>query len=239
MEAIVLAGGFGTRIQSVVSDVPKPMAPVAGKPFLYYILQNLVKQNINKIILAVGYKRESILNHFGDKFERADLLYSIEDIPLGTGGGIRKALEMTENEEVLIINGDTYFDLSFKELVLFHHKGSFDLTLGLKKMENFNRYGTVIVKEDRVIGMKEKFPCKKGLINGGVYVLNRSLLGEFPLNSRFSFESEILEKEFNHLRFGAFISDDYFIDIGIPEDYAKAQVDFGIINGNSEQRSTI
>src|ERR1035437_6460643 len=100
MEAIILAGGFGTRIQSVISDVPKPMAPVCGKPFLYYILQSLVQQKIEKIILAVGYKNEVIINYFGHKFQSADLIYSIEGEPLGTGGGIRKALDMTAGKQV-------------------------------------------------------------------------------------------------------------------------------------------
>lgn len=234
MEAIVLAGGFGTRIQSVVRDVPKPMAPVAGKPFLYYILKSLVKQNIDKIILAVGYKRESIINHFGNKFDSADLLYSIEEEPLGTGGGIRKAIQMTVGDEVLIINGDTYFDLPIIDLIKFHQQGSFDLTMSLKPMEDFDRYGTVITDHDRVSGMKEKQPCQKGLINGGVYVIKQHLLNKFPVNFNFSFETEVLEKEINNLIIGAFVSDSYFIDIGIPVDYAKAQEDFRGIDSNQD-----
>lgn len=229
MEAIVLAGGFGTRIQSVVSDVPKPMAPVVGKPFLYYLLKSLVKQDIRKIILAVGYKKEAIIDHFGKKFESANLLYSVEEEPLGTGGGIRNALEMSENEEVLILNGDTYFDLPLKDLILFHQHGSYDLTMSLKPLENFDRYGTVVIEKDRVERMKEKQPCEKGLINGGVYVLNKRVLNKFPLNTRFSFETEVLEKEVHQLNFGAFVSDAYFMDIGIPEDYQKAQEDFRYI----------
>src|ERR1035437_1166127 len=168
MEAIILAGGFGTRIQSVISDVPKPMAPVCGKPFLYYILQNLVQQKIERIILAVGYKNEVIINYFGYKFQSAALIYSVEDEPLGTGGGIRKAIEMTIGKKILIINGDTYFDLSISELDQFHSNGHFDLTMCLKPMKHFERYGTVTVDHNRVSGMKEKQSCDSGLINGGV-----------------------------------------------------------------------
>jgi len=226
MEAIILAGGFGTRIQSVISDVPKPMAPVCGKPFLYYILQSLVQQKIEKIILAVGYKNEVIINYFGHKFQSADLIYSIEGEPLGTGGGIRKALDMTAGKQVLIINGDTYFDLSFKELNQFHSNGNFDLTMCLKPMIHFDRYGTVTVDQNRVIGLKEKQPCDLGLINGGVYLINREIIEKFPEGSKFSFEKDFLEKEVSKLIFGAFISDKYFIDIGIPDDYEKAQRDF-------------
>jgi len=232
LEAIVLAGGFGTRIQSVVSDVPKPMAPVCGKPFLYYILQKLVYQQINRIILAVGFKSEIITRYFGNKFQSADLIYSTEEEPLGTGGAIRQALEMAEGDEVLIINGDTFFDVPLQDLIFFHQKGLHDLTMCLKPMENFDRYGTVIVDKERVIGMKEKQPCEKGIINGGIYVLNKRVLVKYPIKSNFSFEKEVLEKEVNNLEFGAFVSDCYFIDIGIPEDYRKAQEDLGeIVNG--------
>ena len=226
MEAIVLAGGFGTRIQSVVSDVPKPMAPVCGKPFLHYLLQSIVRQDIKRIILAVGYKSEIIIRHFGNKFESADLIYSIEDEPLGTGGGIRQAIEMVEGDEVLIINGDTFFDIPFQDLIHFHQKGGYDLTMCLKPMEDFDRYGTVIINKDRVVGMKEKQPCEKGIINGGVYILNKRVIEYFPNGAKFSFEKEILEEKVNKLKFGAFVSDSYFIDIGIPEDYKKAQEDF-------------
>jgi D-glycero-alpha-D-manno-heptose 1-phosphate guanylyltransferase len=226
MEAIILAGGFGTRIQSVISDVPKPMAPVCGKPFLHYILQNLVQQKIERIILAVGYKHEVIINYFGNKFQTADLIYSVEDEPLGTGGGIRKAVEKAVGERVLIINGDTYFDLSFNELDQFHSNGNFDLTMCLKPMEHFDRYGNVTVDQNKVTGMKEKQSCDSGLINGGVYLINREIIEIFPAGSKFSFEKDFLEKEVNRLKFGAFISDKYFIDIGIPDDYEKAQWDF-------------
>jgi D-glycero-alpha-D-manno-heptose 1-phosphate guanylyltransferase len=229
LEAIILAGGFGTRIRSVVSDVPKPMAPVCGKPFLHYILQSLVQQNIDRIILAVGYKHEVIINHFGNKFQTADLIYSIEEEPLGTGGGIRQALEMTLGDQVLIINGDTYFDLSIGELILFHRNGGYDLTVCLKPMIQFDRYGTVTVDQNRVIGMQEKQPCDSGLINGGVYLINREILEKFAAGSKFSFEKDFLEEEVSHLKFGAFISDNYFIDIGIPEDYEKAQQDFRVL----------
>jgi D-glycero-alpha-D-manno-heptose 1-phosphate guanylyltransferase len=223
-----LSGGFGTRIQSVISDVPKAMAPVCGKPFLYYILRNLVRQNIDRIILAVGYKHEVIINYFGNKFQSADLIYSIEDEPLGTGGGIRLAIEMAVEKQILVINGDTCFDLSFRELALFHTGGGFDLTMCLKPMKHFDRYGTVTVDQSRVTGIKEKQPCDSGLINGGVYLINREIIEKFPVNSKFSFEKDFLEKEVDWLKFGAFISDKYFIDIGIPEDYEKAQCDFAI-----------
>jgi len=199
LEAIILVGGFGTRIQSVVSDVPKPMASVCGKPFLYYILQSLVQQKIERIILAVGYKKEVIINYFGYKFKSADLIYSIEDVPLGTGGGIRKALEMTSGRQVLIINGDTYFNLPIGELDQFHSEGNFDLTMCLKPMEHFDRYGTVTVDQNRVIGMKDKQPCFSGLINGGVYLINREIIEKFKVGIAFSFEKDFLEKEIGML----------------------------------------
>ena len=225
-EAIVLAGGLGTRIRPVVQDIPKPMAPVGDKPFLYYILQNLVSQNIKKIILAVGYRYEAIFNYFGNEFQSAELIYSTEDEPLGTGGGIRLAIEKTISSQVLIINGDTFYDLAFSDLESVHIKNKSDLTMCLKPMKHFNRYGTVTVDQNKVIGMKEKQPCEEGLINGGVYLMNKAIIEKYPIYRNFSFEKDFLEKEVSLLNFGAYIADNYFIDIGIPEDYEKAQKDF-------------
>ncbi len=225
-EAIVLAGGLGTRLRSVVADVPKPMVSVCGKPFLFFVLQNIVKQNIKRIILAVGYKYKAIFDYFGNEFQTAELIYSIEDEPLGTGGGIRKAIEKTLGQQILIINGDTFYDLSINELFLFHTNGKYDLTMCLKPMQHFDRYGTVTAEQDRVTGMKEKQPCDSGFINGGVYLMNKEIIEKYAVNSKFSFEKDFLEKEVSQLKFGAYISDKYFIDIGVPEDYEKAQTEF-------------
>jgi len=222
MEAIVLAGGLGTRLQSVVSDVPKPMAPVEGKPFLAYILSYLKKNGITKVILSVGYKYEIIENYFGNQYNEIELVYSVEDEPLGTGGAIKKALGRVSSNEVYIINGDTFFDIDLKALEL---NGKSQISMALKTMYNFDRYGCVEHDtQGNVTNFKEKSFFEKGDINGGIYLVKRDVLSNFPLKDKFSFES-FMEENFQKLKITAEVFEDYFIDIGIPQDYEKFQKD--------------
>ncbi len=224
--AIVLAGGFGTRLQKVVHALPKPMAPVAGKPFLQYVLEYLGKQGVNDVILAVGYLRETIIEFFGDEYNGITIRYSVEDEPLGTGGAIKQACDLVEEENVFVINGDTYFDVALPELFQFHISKNAFLSVALKRMEKFDRYGTVELNDDKKIcGFREKKYLDEGLINGGIYCLNKKI---FPVSlpQKFSFETEILEKEIQSGKIFGLESTGYFIDIGIPEDYEKAQIDF-------------
>lgn len=225
-EAIVLAGGFGTRLQSVVSEVPKPMAPVAGKPFLQYILDYLIDQHIDHAVLAVGYLREVIIDTFGAQYRSLRISYSVETDPLGTGGGILQACQFLQGNEVFVINGDTYFDVDLQALAATHRAHNALLTVALKRMEKFDRYGTVdINKEGRITGFLEKKYLDEGLINGGIYCLHTSVFPQH-IPAKFSFEKEILEKEIASGRIYGLCSDGYFIDIGIPEDYTRAQTDF-------------
>lgn len=220
MEAIILAGGFGTRLQSVVSDVPKPMAPVNGIPFLEYILKLLKKHGFNRIIMAVGYKSEVIINYFGNKYLDMEILYSNEDYPLGTGGCIKKALELVSDEYVYIINGDTYFDVNLSNM-----KTKKDIMIACKYMSNFDRYGKVIIENNRIVKFQEKMPNQTGYINGGIYLFKKNIFDGFNLNEKFSLEVDFFEKYINELYIEPFLSDDYFIDIGIPDDYKKFQED--------------
>lgn len=226
MEAIVLAGGLGTRLQSVITDMPKPMAPIGDYSFLFYILKWLEKNEITRVILSVGYKWESIQKEFGENFNSMDLVYSIEDSPLGTGGAIALAMKKLLENQFFIINGDTYFDIRLNDFFIFHESGGFDFSIGLKPMKNFERYGTVELDENKkIIRFKEKLPKKEGLINGGVYWANQSISKYFPTTEKFSFENDFIEKMQEQLSFGGLIKDDYFIDIGIPEDYSRAQLE--------------
>lgn len=225
-EAIVLAGGFGTRLQKVVSEVPKPMAPVAEKPFLQYILDYLITHKVNHVVLAVGYLHETIINYFGDNYGSLKITYSIENEALGTGGGILLACNHVKGDNAFVINGDTFFDVDLVELAAFHESNHALLTVALKKMHKFDRYGTVEIDgEGRITGFLEKKYLDEGLINGGIYCLNKRV---FPagLPKIFSFEKSILEQEITNRKIYGIRSEGYFIDIGIPEDYAKAQVDF-------------
>ncbi len=227
MEAIILAGGLGTRLRSVVKAVPKCMAPVCNQPFLYYQLQYLSKfKEIDHVILSVGYLREVIFDWMEGREYPFEVSYAIEETPLGTGGGIKLALRQVRGNEVIILNGDTFFNVNLTELVSTRKEDA-AITLVLKGMENFDRYGTVTLSDQSIIEQfNEKKPCEKGLINGGVYHIN---LKNFPIDlipDKGSFEKDVLEAHVaNHILQG-YISSAYFIDIGIPTDYQKANNDF-------------
>lgn len=225
MEAIVLAGGFGTRLSHIVKDVPKPMALVANRPFLEYILDYLKNNGITRVILATGYKHDSIEKHFGNEYNGLEVIYSLEDTPLFTGGAIKKAIRMCEDKKVFIINGDTYFDVNLYEMKEFHDSNDSSITVATKLMHDFNRYGTVTLNNDRIVKFKEKGYNEKGLINGGVYLLDKDVLKDVE-QSKFSFEQDIMEKKISCLNIFSFKSEGYFIDIGVEEDYYAAQNHF-------------
>ncbi|HEH5160813.1 TPA: nucleotidyltransferase family protein [Campylobacter coli] len=216
MQAIVLAGGLGTRLRSVVQDLPKPMAPINGKPFLAFVLEYLKKQGITEIILSVSYKYELIQEYFKDEFHGMKIHYNIEKELLGTGGAIKDALKFVKNE-VYILNGDTFFDIDLKKLVLNSSK----ICIALKQMQNFDRYGTVNVDEQGIVtSFEEKVFKKQGLINGGIYLLKKDIFDEFDPEKKFSFEG-FLQGNYKLLKIQTQIFDDYFIDIGVPKDYKE------------------
>jgi D-glycero-alpha-D-manno-heptose 1-phosphate guanylyltransferase len=228
LEAIVLAGGFGTRLQSVVNDVPKSMALVNNRPFLEYLLDYLAAQGIQKVVLSVGYKHEIIVNHFGDRYKSVSIDYAIENEPLGTGGGIRLALWKTEGPRALVMNGDTMFKVNYQAMLDFHLAKKADATLALFKRRDTARFGLVkLNRTHRITGFLEKSElAPAGFINGGVYIIEKKFLMEPGFRGRFSIEKDCFELYFNDLRLFGFASDGYFHDIGIPGDYQKAQDDF-------------
>lgn len=231
MEAIILAGGFGTRLQSVVKDVPKPMAEIDKKPFLEYLLQYLTPYNITKILFSVGYKQNIIKEYFQNSYKGIAISYSCEEKPLGTGGAIKKALQLLTHQtnNVLVMNGDTFFQVDLFKLQKIHESLNADVTLSLKEMTNFDRYGTVEIESNLVKKFEEKKFCKSGYINCGTYMIKKDIFDKVETTDTFSFE-EFLEKNLNSMRVCYFISNDsYFIDIGIPADYEKAQTDFKTI----------
>jgi len=226
--AIILAGGFGTRLQSVVTDVPKPMAPINSIPFLTYQFNYLKHFGINHIVLSVGYLNEKIRAYYQDSFEGITIQYVIEDTPLGTGGGIRKAMELCTDEWVLALNGDSFFDVDLKKFQAEHSANHSQISLTLRKVADAARYGTIELNKNRITSFKEKNNVNApGLINGGVYILNKKLfLDSTPLNANFSIEKDFFETNIHQLHINGFEFDGYFIDIGIPEDYKQAQHDF-------------
>jgi len=219
-EAIILCGGLGTRLRSVISDVPKPMAPINNKPFLAFVLEYLKKQNISRVVLAVSYKYEIIQEYFGNSYLGMQILYSIEKEPLGTGGAILEALNLINSDSCYVLNGDTFFDVNLDRLKLDNS----DICVALKPMKNFDRYGSVDIDNNSYISaFNEKKFTSNGLINGGVYLIKKNIFNSFNLPNKFSFE-EFFQENFLIFNAKATVFDDYFIDIGIPQDY-KAFID--------------
>lgn len=218
MEAVILAGGLGTRLRSVVSEVPKCMAPVDGKPFLQYMLEWLSRFDVSHVVLSVGYLREVIFAFIDSREWPFEISYAVEEEPLGTGGGIRLALTKCREDRVIVLNGDTFFNVDLKALTF-----AAPVTLALKPMRNFDRYGAVDLAGGLVTGFHEKTACTEGLINGGVYALVRSRLDLAFYPGRFSFEKDLLEPLAAARLVAGEVQEGYFIDIGIPEDYARAQ----------------
>lgn len=230
-EAIILAGGLGTRLRSVISDVPKCMAPVCGKPFLYYLIEFLKKSKIETFIFSVGYMHEIIEEYLHKNYPELNYQISLETEPLGTGGAIKLACERSLENDVLICNGDTLFKIDIESLNKFHESMKAFCTVALKPMEDFDRYGVIELNDDNTVkSFKEKQYYTTGLINGGIYGLNKLEFLKEDLPEKFSFEKDYLERIVNSKNEGnkkiyGIIQDEYFIDIGIPDDYKKVQSD--------------
>lgn len=227
-EAVILAGGFGTRLREVVANVPKPLAEVAGQPFLNYVLKYLKYFDFEHVVLSVGYQGEKIQEYYRDEFEGIQISYAFEKEPLGTGGAIKYSIEKTVSEEILVLNGDTFFEVDLDLLYQVHENYLSDVTLVLREIEHPNRYGTVELDDlNRVIAFKEKQAgLLSGLINGGVYLIDRGAFEGLDLPQKFSIEQDFYAKFLDVLKIYGYNSQGYFIDIGIPEDYYAANEAF-------------
>ena len=219
MEAIILAGGKGTRLKDVVRDIPKPMAPIHGKPFLEYLVIQLARWNIRDIVLSVGYKYEIIQDYFKDgKRWNTAIRYSVEDSPLGTGGAIRESARLIDDDNFLVMNGDSYFDLDLNVFREFHLSKKSSLSLALAARDDTGRYGRVTIENSgKVTGFHEKSCNTPGLINSGIYLFHRNILSIFPIGNA-SFEQDVLPQLVSK-KFYAIQHSGFFIDVGIPEDY--------------------
>ena len=228
MEAIILAGGFGTRLQKVVNDKPKSMAMVNDRPFLEYLLNFLTGQDIQKVILSVGYKHEMIEDHFKDRYKHLTISYAIEEEPLGTGGGIVNALQQVDGEMAFAMNGDSMFRIDLQAMLNHHVKSEADLTMALRFLEDTSRFGTVKIDSNkRVTGFVEKkTDSGEGYINGGIYLINKRFLTSTTFGKKFSIEKDCFEKCFKNSGFYGYPAKGYFLDIGVPEDYMTAQDEF-------------
>ncbi|BCF98065.1 D-glycero-D-manno-heptose 1-phosphate guanosyltransferase [Paraburkholderia sp. PGU19] len=223
--AIVLAGGLGTRLRSVVPDLPKPMAEVAGKPFLWWVLRRLEQQGIGDVYLSVGYKREVIQAYFGAKFGALNVHYVVEHEPLGTGGAIAKAFDAIGGDEAFVLNGDTMTIVEFADL-RSAAASDVDLAMAVAKLDDVARYGAVdfdATSMRRVTAFREKGQTGAGFINAGVYLVKRDALKRYPLPEKFSFEQDFLHAYLADLHVSAVPAVSQLIDIGVPDDYALAQ----------------
>ena len=226
VECIILAGGLGTRLRSEVPNLPKCMAPVSGKPFLEYLINHLLQQGISHFVFSLGYMYEAIEEFLKQAYPTLSYKIVIEQDPLGTGGAIVLACKEANSENVIVMNGDTMFKVNISELINYHINNNAECTLSLKPMNDFDRYGVVEINKDGYIqSFKEKKYYKSGLINGGVYTINRISFLSIDFPEKFSFEKDYLEKYYSSNKMTGLVQDEYFIDIGIPEDFKRAVIE--------------
>ena len=224
MEAIILAGVLGTRLSNFLPDRPKCLAPINNKPFIDYLLRVLIKNEIKKVVFALGYKSQMFIDFFKFYTNNIDIENTIEHELQGTGGAINLALNKTTQKNVFVLNGDTFFNCNYKNLLHFHINNNSECSLFLKKMSNYDRYGTVLINSNsKIVGFKEKSFVNEGLINTGNYIINKQLFRTNKFNRTFSFENDYLESKYTKNNFYGLIDEGDFIDIGIPEDYLLAQ----------------
>ncbi len=233
MEAIVLAGGRGSRLRKVISGLPKPMAPIAGRPFLELLLELLASKGFRRVVLSVGYMADKVTTHFGDCFAGIELAYEIESTPLGTGGAIRQAMGRCNADHVFIFNGDTYLDLEVEHVEMYWRQHHVPIIVA-REVEDTTRYGRLETNRGRVVGFTEKGSAGPGLINAGCYLFPTDVLRDFQEGAQFSLEEDFLAQRVPRQRFDVFVSNGQFIDIGIPEDYARAKNELAELRGGTE-----
>lgn len=230
MEAIVLAGGFGRRLRQLVPDLPKPMAPVAGRPFLEILLTSLARKGFRRVVLSLGYMADKVIAHFGDHFAGMVLAHEVEQTPLGTGGAVRQALTRCHTDHVFVFNGDTYLDLeaaAVEEVWSANHEP----IIVARTVPDTSRYGRLDVANGQVVGFSEKGVSGPGLINAGCYVLPVNILDVFAAGQAFSLETDFFHRHAASQRFNLFVTSGHFIDIGVPDDYVRAQSELAGIFG--------
>lgn len=230
MQAILLAGGLGTRLKSVVNDRPKPMALIGDRPFMEYVVHELSRHGITDIIFAVGYKGSMVEDYFGDgsSMEAADgsgrlhIRYAYEEELLGTAGAIKNAGKLVTEERFFVLNADTFYQIDYGRLVRLQSEKELEMALVLREVPDVSRYGQAVLRDEKLVGFNEKTTeAAPGTINGGIYLMNRKLLEEIP-KGKVSLENEMIPKWLREGRaLGGIVNDGYFIDIGIPEDYYR------------------
>lgn len=222
LEGIILAGGMGTRLSSVWSEGPKPMAPINGKPFLEILLDSLCKKGFIRVVMSVGYKCDQIFSYFGNRYKTIEIEYVIEESPLGTGGAILKAINQANSDHVYIFNGDTFIDIEIEEIERLWLDNSLPIMV-LKKVADGTRFGSVEISNRMIRSFSEKGVFGEALINAGCYLLPKNIFSNKDIDQVFSFESDFLPNFVKDNYMLSFLTEGIFIDIGIPGDYKVAQ----------------
>jgi D-glycero-alpha-D-manno-heptose 1-phosphate guanylyltransferase len=222
LEAVILAGGFGTRLREVVADVPKPMAKVGEKPFLEILLMNLELKGFKRVILSLGFKAEIIKHYFGTNFRDIELVYEVETTPLGTGGALKAALANCKEDYSFVFNGDTFLDLEVADLQRIWEADHTPIIVA-REVSDVSRYGQLYLSNGRITRFLPKGGAGSGLINAGCYLLPKDIFKNYNYCASFSLEEDFLPKYIQSNFVGVFTSRGYFIDIGIPADYFRAQ----------------
>jgi len=231
---LILAGGKGTRLRSVLPDYPKILVEVAGRPFITYLLDQLVESGFRKVILCTGYKAKTVEKKLGDKYKSMDISYSSEEKPLGTAGAVRKAMGLVRSELILVLNGDSYLDFKLSDFINRYLGDKIDFAIVLTEAEDTSRFGRVDIDENsKVKSFNEKGVSGKGHINAGIYLLKSDFMNTIPAGGFVSFEKDIFPGLADKSGIAAYPVASDFIDIGTPESFHSAETFFKRMGKNS------
>lgn len=228
-DAIILAGGLGTRLQSALPDLPKALAPVLGRPFLLHLLDLLARLGVRRVTLALGYRAPQIKEAVAG-YDKLEIGAVTEERPLGTGGALRLAVDQARGKTLLALNGDSVAPFDLNSFLAFHEQGGFDVSLIGVRMEDASRFGLLALGDGgRILAFQEKRLGSSGVINAGIYLIERRVLEALPAGRALSFERDVLERLSASGRLGAFVASGPFIDIGTPQSYAQADAFFAAL----------
>lgn len=225
LQGIILAGGLGTRLRKSVPTLPKPMAPVAGRPFLSWLLDYLEEVGFDHIVLSIGYLGETVKEYFGNHYRSIDIEYSVESSPLGTGGATLGAIDKCRGNPFFVINGDTFLAHDYVAMHAHHLSTRATFTMAVRDVADVSRYGRIVLTDGKLISLEEKSAAGPGWVNTGVYLFDRSFFENLHMAAPCSLERDIVAPRLAQSNSQAFVARGYFIDIGIPTDYQRAQTE--------------
>jgi D-glycero-alpha-D-manno-heptose 1-phosphate guanylyltransferase len=224
--AVLLAGGRGTRLESVSGGLPKPLMEVGGRPFIEHVLESLVDSGCGRVVIAASYKWELLRDHLGSNYKGCALDWSIESKPLGTGGAIRQAFKTFDLAAAFVLNADTLFRVNLDDMEARHRAWGAAVTVALREVPDVARFGEVVIDDERrIVSFSEKGRRGPGLINGGVYFVDGRVWLDGDCSEIFSFERDYLQQRSKTAALYGYKSDGYFIDIGVPDDLDRARHD--------------